>query len=114
MKNLKEIAVILLLFSFSLSYAQEISPELKSKNSIRAPANIKIDGKVTEWNNKFQAYSYHTQFYYTVSNDDKYLYLTVQATDWVIISRIFNGGITFTINKSGTKKIPTGYTLPTL
>ena len=28
--------------------------------SLRAPANIKIDGKATEWNDKFQAYNHST------------------------------------------------------
>jgi hypothetical protein len=108
MKNLKNTVVILLLFNFFNTYAQEIAPELRSKNSIRAPANIKIDGKADEWQNKFQAYSYHTQFYYTVSNDDKDLYLTIQVNNGDIINRIFNGGVTFTINRSDTKKDPEG------
>ncbi|MCC8423367.1 hypothetical protein [Mucilaginibacter sp. UR6-11] len=78
------------------------------KPGLRAPINIKIDGKLTEWNNKLKEYSNHTQFYYAISNDDRYLYLTVQATDDFIINRILKGGITLTINKSGTKKDPDG------
>ncbi|MES2427670.1 MAG: hypothetical protein V4560_11895 [Bacteroidota bacterium] len=110
MKNPFAPITIVSFFFLSTFYltADAQKPPSEQKVSVRAPANIKIDGKATEWNNKFQAYSYHTQFYYTISNDDKYLYLTVQATDWIIISRIFNGGITFTINKSDTKKDPEG------
>jgi hypothetical protein len=98
--------VFFLLLILNHLNAQEIVGN--QKNSQRAPKNIKIDGKLTEWNGKLKQYSNHTQFYYTISNDDKNLYLTIQATDWIIISRIFNGGITFTINKSGTKKDPDG------
>ncbi len=71
--------------------------------SIRAPTNIKIDGKTTEWNNKFQAYNHATDVFYTVSNDDIKLYLTVQATDQLVINKIMSGGVTFTIQKSGKK-----------
>jgi len=72
-------------------------------NSVRAPANIKIDGKTTEWDNKFQAYNHATDIFYTISNDNDKLYLTVQATDPSVINKIIGGGITFTIQKSGKK-----------
>src|SRR5476651_452394 len=71
--------------------------------SLRAPANIKIDGKATEWGNQFQAYNNHVEFYYTLSNDDKNLYLTVQATEKEIVRRIMNGGISLVVNKTGKK-----------
>jgi hypothetical protein len=108
MKNLKIINLNKLLFTLFLSvtfitvYGQK--PPSEQKNSVRAPSTIKIDGKATEWDNKFQAYSNHTQFYYTISNDDNNLYLTIQADEPPIIRRIINGGLTLTINKSGKKK----------
>ncbi len=71
--------------------------------SLRAPANLKIDGKTTEWDNKFQAYNHATEVFYTMSNDDDKLYLVVQATDRQIINKIIGGGVTFTIQKSGKK-----------
>jgi hypothetical protein len=79
-------------------------PPNQQRSSVRAPANIKMDGRASEWDNKFQAYSNNTQFYYTVSNDDNNLYLTIHATESGIINRIFKGGITLTVNKNGTKK----------
>ena len=81
------------------------------KVSLRAPADIKIDGKTTEWDNKFQAYNHHTDCYYTLSNDDKNLYLTIKVTDPVIIRRIINGSITFTINRSGKKNDKDGMSI---
>lgn len=95
---------LLLSCLFTAVYAQKAASS--QKNSLRAPANIKIDGKLNEWDDKLQAYSGHTQFYYTISNDNKYLYLTVQAVRQDIIDRITQGGITFTINKSSKKKDP--------
>jgi hypothetical protein len=93
---------IVLLFVCTIAAAQKLPSEQKA--SVRPPANIKIDGKANEWDNKFQAYSNHTQFFYTLSNDEKNLYLTIQVTDGLIINRILKGGITLTVNKSGNKK----------
>lgn len=104
--KLKFAAVVALLCACTTVYAQK--PSSSQKNSLRAPANIKIDGQLTEWDNKLQAYSNHTQFYYTLSNDSKYLYLTVQAKYQEITTRILKGGITLTINKSNTKTDPDG------
>jgi hypothetical protein len=76
--------------------------------SLRAPANIKIDGKATEWNNQFQAYNKATGVYYTIANDDDKLYLAVQANDPEIIRKIVLGGLTLTIDTSGKKNDKTG------
>src|ERR1700744_4874348 len=78
---------------------------------IRAPADIKMDGKTTEWNNQFQAYNRATDIYYTLANDDDHLYLTVQATIPDIINKIIGGGITLTIQKSGKKNDKDGISI---
>jgi len=90
---------------FGCSFLNAIAQKLPNvqTSSIRAPANIKIDGKTTEWDNKFRAYNHATDIFYTVSNDDSKLYLTVQAVDKLVINKIMSGGITFTIQKSGKK-----------
>jgi len=92
---------VLLLFISTLSFSA-FSQKLPDKQeiSLRAPANIKIDGKTTEWKNGLQAYNKATEVFYTLSNDDDKLYLTVQATDPNIIVKIVRGGITLTINPS--------------
>jgi hypothetical protein len=74
------------------------------QTSFRAPLNIRIDGKLNEWDNQFKAYNTATEVFYTLSNDDKYLYLALQANDPLVIRKIINAGITFTINTSGNKK----------
>jgi len=79
--------------------------------SLRAPANVKIDGKTTEWDNKFQAYNHATEVYYTIANDDNKLYLVVQATDRQIINKIIGGGVALTIQKSGKKTDKDGITI---
>jgi len=95
----------LILFSI-IAYAQKLPPVQLS--SLRAPVNIKIDGKATEWDNKFQAYNNATDIFYTLSNDDDNLYLIVQSPDNDIINRIVGGGITLTIQKSVKKTDKSG------
>jgi hypothetical protein len=83
-------------------YAQKL-PNVQ-KESVRAPANIKIDGKATEWDNKFKAQNNATELFYTLSNDDENLYLAVQTKFKDVIDKIMRGGITFTVNPTLDKK----------
>lgn len=48
---------------------------------VRAPMDIKIDGKTTEWHDKFQANNPNNRIFYTISNDEDYVYLTVRTVD---------------------------------
>ncbi|MEO8885078.1 MAG: hypothetical protein ABI367_03385 [Mucilaginibacter sp.] len=77
----------------------------KQEISLRAPANIKIDGKVDEWDNKFQAYNNANRVFYTIANDDDNLYIIIKATDLYSISKIGIGGIIFTISNLTDKKL---------
>jgi hypothetical protein len=88
--------IIISAFAQKLPNVQEIS--------VRAPANIRVDGKPAEWNNQFQAYNKATEIYYTLSNDNEKLYLTVKATDPDIVNKIICAGIVLTINASGKLK----------
>jgi len=74
------------------------------KESVRAPANIKIDGKATEWDNKFKAQNSATDLFYTISNDDENLYLTMQTKLRDISGKIMRGGISVNINPTLSKK----------
>ncbi len=74
------------------------------QSSLRAPANVKIDGKANEWGETLQAYNRATEIYYTLANDDEKLYLTIQAADKVIARKIIAGGITFMVNQTGKKE----------
>jgi len=85
-------------------------PNVQQK-SLRAPANVKVDGKATEWDDSFQAYNHATDVYYSLANDDNKLYLVVQAKDNQIINKIIGGGIEFTIQKSGKKNDKDGVTV---
>ncbi|GAB3924151.1 hypothetical protein GCM10028827_11690 [Mucilaginibacter myungsuensis] len=73
--------------------------------NLRAPSNIKIDGKPAEWG-AMQAYNNATEVSYTIANDDKNLYLTIQAKERRIINKIMNGGVQLAINPTGKKITP--------
>ncbi len=99
---MKKILWFILLFT-TQAIAQKL-PNVQTA-SLRAPVNIKIDGKATEWNNQFQAKNNKTEIFYTIANDDEKLYLTVHTTDESIIKKIVMGGITFTVNTANKRDI---------
>jgi len=100
--KLKTILPILLSATCITASAQKL-PAVQPSTGFRAPANVKIDGKTTEWDNTFQANNHATDIFYTMANDDTRLYLVVQSTVPDVINKIIGGGITLTIQKSGKK-----------
>lgn len=100
--NIPAIILTITLLVVTSAIAQKL-PAIQQA-SIRAPSNIKVDGKPTEWNNQFQAYNKATEVFYTLSNDNDKLYLTVQAIDPDVVEKIIEGGITLTINGTGKMK----------
>lgn len=100
--KLKIIAVFLLqVFIASVCISQKLPN--KQTISLNAPTDIKIDGKAIEWNNKFQAYNTATGIFYTICNDDNYLYLTLQVTDPLVINKLYSNGLNFSITPFGKK-----------
>ncbi len=75
----------------------------KQETSLRAPGNIKIDGKLDDWGGKLQVYNRATEAYYTIANDDDNLYLVVHIDKPYIINKAISGSITLTINNSDKK-----------
>ena len=74
---------------------------VKQEGSMRAAANVKIDGKANEWT--FKAYSNAIDVFYAVAHDDENIYLAVKATDEYIVRKILSGGITFVVNSVAKK-----------
>ncbi len=108
------LALSVLLFSVIAFTANAQNLPKIQNTSIRAPANIKIDGETTEWNNQFQAYNRSNYMFYTVSNDDNNLYLTVHMKDMIGVRKIFKGGLTFTIVPSSKKENSVSVTFPVI
>lgn len=90
-------SALLMLLSYLTANAQKL-PSVQQA-SLRAPAIIKIDGNSTEWPKPLQAYNNSTNLFYTMANDDENLYLVIQVTEGVNISKIISAGITLIINK---------------
>lgn len=82
------------------------APKLNNiqEGSVWMPQKVKVDAKLNEWNNNFQAYNKSTDIFYTLANDENNLYLVIQSTDRMNTSKIMAGGIDLTINPSGKKK----------
>lgn len=82
------------------------SQKLKNiqETNMLAPSGIRIDGKNTEWGENFQAENKTTDLFYTISNDDKNLYLIIKSKDVANNTKILAGGITFSINADGKKR----------
>ncbi len=104
MKSIKFVLAVaaLILITDIVANAQKL-PAIQQV-SVRAPGNIKIDGKTTEWNDIFYAKNNNDRILYTISNDDDKLYLTVQALGKFGNEKIVEGGVTLTISHSVEKK----------
>lgn len=100
MKKLQ--TLLFMLAAFVSVHAQKL-PNVQHI-SLRAPANVKVDGKLTEWGAQLQAHNNATNVDYTLSNDDKNLYLALSTKGYFVIENIHKHGIRLTINHSTSKK----------
>lgn len=82
-------------------YAQK-TPDVQP-SALGAPANIRVDGKLTEWNS-FAAENKRTELFYSLANDDKNVYLVIKSATKESLNKILAGGISFTINPDGKKR----------
>ncbi len=99
------IKIIVIVFFAVIGYnaaAQKLNNV--EEGSVLAPERVKIDGKFTEWENTFAAFNKTVKLYYTLSNDDKNLYLFVKSTDAINNTKILGGGVSLTINTADKKK----------
>lgn len=61
------------------------------------PGSIKIDGKINDWGNKFQAYNKQNGIRYLIANNQTNLYLVVQTSDIPTIKKIAGNGLALII-----------------
>ena len=100
---MKKLQLLLLAcLAFANTYAQKL-PGVQQAG-LRAPANIKIDGKTNEWGG-FKARNTATDVSYTIANDDKKLYLVIHAEESIVANRAVTGGIRLLVQTSGSKSI---------
>nr|WP_294790951.1 hypothetical protein [uncultured Mucilaginibacter sp.] len=96
------------------AYAQKLPN--KQEGSFKAPANVKIDGKIGEWGD-FKAYNTATDLFYTLANDDQNLYLILKAESAVARDKMYSGGVSlFFSNVGNTDKnarcVVTAFAIP--
>lgn len=102
MKTTRSIGLLITVLTITtVAFAQKL-PE-KQLTGVWAPANVKVDGKVNEWDGGFKAFNSATGIYYTMANDDKFLYLAIKAKDSDVINRIVDGGITLSVKEAQSK-----------
>jgi len=101
------VSTLLLASINMLAFAQKA--ENVQDKSVWTSSPIKVDGKITE--DVFQASNKSTLLSYTMSNDDKNLYLVIKSTDNTNNNKIMMGGITLAINTDGKKKEKDGFLL---
>lgn len=85
----------------------------KQQTSVYAPSTVKLDGKITEWEN-LQAYNPATEIAYTMANDKDNLYFICSSTIPEAIQKIQLSGITLTISSADKKSVtePVAITFP--
>src|SRR5476651_753500 len=106
------IALVLTCLIAVNAYAQK-QPQIQ-ETSVYAPANVKIDGKLNEWQNPFiniqkynwflSAFNSSSRIYYTMANDEKNLYLTVRGLGNGVSKKLLAGGMTLTISHAEKNK----------
>lgn len=101
--------LVLLNGMYITSNAQKL-PDIQSV-SFEALKGIRIDGKLSEWENTFAAENKRTSLYYTLANDEKNIYLAVKSANEAAVAKIMLGGISFTINTKGKKKDENSFTI---
>ena len=97
----------------SVTIASAQKPPKLQTTSLSAPVNLKIDGETKEWG-KLQAYNPINYIFYTISNDDKNLYLVAYFTDKLAIKKIFRGGLTFSVFSPQKKAQSLAVTFPAI
>ncbi len=101
-KNLASALFVLLLAAIGIPASAQKLNNIQ-EGSVWAPANVKVDAKLTEWNNTFQAFNKTTNIYYTMANDGANLYFIMKSADQSNNNKIIGGGINITINIAGKK-----------
>ncbi|MBE9664689.1 hypothetical protein [Mucilaginibacter myungsuensis] len=88
-----------------LSAHAQKQPEVQ-KVSLRAPAGLVVDGKMTDGDpGIFQARNSINRISYTVCNDDINLYLIIRGVDVPEVEKMAAGGVTIAVSKLTDKKL---------
>jgi hypothetical protein len=106
--NLKYCLSLSLLLCAIGAFAQKDSKQYMPK----APANVNVDGKMTEWGDTLALYDIKSKLNYTIASDDTDLYIVAYVSDRQTKHKIMAGGITISVNPEGKKHKTLSVTYP--
>ncbi|MDA9554795.1 hypothetical protein N9R54_01045 [Pelobium sp.] len=99
-------------FSIAAFFASSSLFAQSDAQIIKASAQLKIDGKLTEFADSLQNYDKTTHLYYAFANDANNLYVFIKANNRQDQSKIMAGGISVSVNANGKKKAVSTITFP--
>jgi len=112
--NISRYVLILFTLCFITGIVNAQKQPQIQEGSVYAPANVKIDGKLDEWQNPFinvrkytgflNAFNSSCRIYYTIANDDKNLYLVVRGLGNGVSKKVLAGGLTLTVSRTTDRK----------
>jgi hypothetical protein len=76
------------------------------------PANVVVDGNLSEWGDSLRYLNEEKKIPYTLANDHENLYVAIRINDRTEQARIINAGITLSIDPKGKKKETFTMTFP--
>ncbi|QQL48760.1 DOMON domain-containing protein [Mucilaginibacter ginkgonis] len=109
-----KISVYSLLASIALSLTmQSINAQSTTGSQLQLPpANIKIDGAITEWGDSLRYYNAEKKLNYSLANDTENIYVALRLSDRSEQLRVLRSGLTLSINTKGKKKEMYSMTFP--
>lgn len=88
----------------------------QSKNNTNTllppPADVKIDGNISEWGDSLRYYNAEKKLNYTLANDKDNVYMAIRVNDRTEQERILGAGLTLSIDTKGKKKDEFTLTFP--
>jgi hypothetical protein len=84
----------------------------QSQKILPPPANLVIDGNLTDWGDSLRYRNEEKNINYTLANDKENLYAAIRINDRLEQARVLNAGITISIDTHGKKKETFSMTFP--
>jgi hypothetical protein len=103
--------LLLPLITLALSANVDAQPNQNQK-LLPPPANLVIDGSLTDWGDSLRYHNDEKNIKYTLANDKENLYAAIRISERLEQARVLNAGITLSIDTRGKKKETFSMTFP--
>lgn len=103
---------LLLLAALLFANAQAQKLPNKQEGALKISKKIKVDGVSLEVGGQYNAFNNATGLFYSIANNDKQLYIVLQANEPEIINKIALTGVKFTIKSVDDKNARVSLTYP--